>query len=77
LTGDVTITVTAANIAGDGVPNTGDATDQDFALVCSNCVLAPTFTLSTAQRAECLCGRKLQRKRCRRYGRQLRRAGQL
>ena len=54
-TGDVTITVTAANIAGDGVPNTGDATDQDFALVCSNCVLAPTFTLSTAQRAPSVC----------------------
>ncbi|HAF48111.1 MAG TPA: hypothetical protein DCL08_02585, partial [Anaerolineaceae bacterium] len=28
----VTITVTAANIAGDGVPNLGDDTDQDFAL---------------------------------------------
>jgi len=28
----VTITVTAMNIAGDGVPNIGDGTDQDFAL---------------------------------------------
>jgi len=28
----VTITVTAGNIAGDGVPNLGDDTDQDFAL---------------------------------------------
>jgi hypothetical protein len=27
------IKVTAANIAGDGVPNVGDDTDQDFALV--------------------------------------------
>lgn len=27
------INVTAANIAGDGVPNEGDVTDQDFALV--------------------------------------------
>lgn len=27
------ITVNAANIAGDGVPNVGDQTDQDFALV--------------------------------------------
>jgi hypothetical protein len=35
--------------------NTGDATDQDFALVCSNCVLAPTFTLSTVQRAPSVC----------------------
>jgi hypothetical protein len=31
--GGYTITVTAANIAGDGVPGNGDATDQDFALV--------------------------------------------
>jgi hypothetical protein len=29
----VTFTVTAANITGDGVPNVGDSTDQDFALV--------------------------------------------
>ena len=28
-----TFTVTASNIAGDGVPNLGDDTDQDFALV--------------------------------------------
>ena len=34
--GTVTITVRAANIAGDGVPGAGDATDQDFALVASN-----------------------------------------
>lgn len=45
-TGDVTITITATNIAGDGVPATGDATDQDFALVCSNCSQAPSFTMS-------------------------------
>ena len=29
----ITFTVSATNIAGDGVPNTGDGTDQDFALV--------------------------------------------
>ena len=29
----VTLTVTGANIGGDGVPNEGDDTDQDFALV--------------------------------------------
>jgi subtilisin-like proprotein convertase family protein len=34
----LTVTVTAANIAGDGVPDVGDATDQDFALVVSNAV---------------------------------------
>ncbi len=37
--GDVTVIVTATAIAGDGVPYVGDATDQDFALVCSNCEL--------------------------------------
>jgi hypothetical protein len=33
----LTLTVTAFNIAGDGVPNNDDMTDQDFALVCYNC----------------------------------------
>lgn len=37
--GEVTVTVTATAIAGDGVPYDGDATDQDFALVCFNCEL--------------------------------------
>jgi len=46
VSGDMTITVAATNIAGDGVPNYGDATDQDFALVCSNCVEVPTFDLA-------------------------------
>ncbi|MBG0785706.1 MAG: S8 family serine peptidase [Anaerolineaceae bacterium] len=32
-TSSITFTVSAANIAGDGVPNNGDVTDQDFALV--------------------------------------------
>jgi hypothetical protein len=32
----VTITVTAANINSDGVPSSGDGTDQDFALVIYN-----------------------------------------
>ena len=53
--GDLTITVTAANIAGDGVPNSGDFTDQDYALVCSNCVLEPTFTLATDNTAASVC----------------------
>ena len=42
---DLTITVSAMNIAGDGVPNVGDATDQDFAIVCYNCGQDPTFSL--------------------------------
>lgn len=36
-TGDLTIRVVASNINSDGVPNQGDVTDQDFALVCYNC----------------------------------------
>ncbi|MBN2003799.1 MAG: S8 family serine peptidase [Anaerolineae bacterium] len=35
-TGAFTVTVRAANIAGDGVPGNGDSTDQDFALVIYN-----------------------------------------
>jgi hypothetical protein len=31
------ITIQATNLAGDGVPYNGDTTDQDFALVCTNC----------------------------------------
>lgn len=54
-TGDLTITVTATNIAGDGVPSVGDATDQDFALVCSNCSQAPTFTINAAPRQAEMC----------------------
>ncbi|MBS1758837.1 MAG: S8 family serine peptidase, partial [Bacteroidetes bacterium] len=34
--GSVVVTVKATNIAGDGVPNTGGALDQDFALVIGN-----------------------------------------
>jgi hypothetical protein len=38
--GSFLVQVTAANIAGDGVPGTGDATDQDFALVIYNGTVA-------------------------------------
>jgi hypothetical protein len=50
-----TITVTAFNIAGDGVPNFGDATDQDFALVCVNCQQEPDFALSSVPATQALC----------------------
>ncbi len=36
LSGEFTVTVRAANIAGDGVPGNDDTTDQDFALVIYN-----------------------------------------
>lgn len=35
-----TIRVSAANINSNGLPNSGDATDQDFAVVCYNCSIA-------------------------------------
>ena len=35
-TGEITITVRATNLAGDGVPGNGDPTDQDFALIVYN-----------------------------------------
>jgi VCBS repeat-containing protein len=44
--GPISIRVIGANIAGDGVPGNADATDQDFALVCSNCVDQPDFFVS-------------------------------
>ncbi len=40
-----TVQVLGTNIASDGIPNQGDLTDQDFALVCSNCSEQPDFTL--------------------------------
>ncbi len=42
----VTIRIKALNIGGDGIPNVGDTTDQDFALVCNNCAQSPTFTMA-------------------------------
>ena len=47
--GAVSVTVKATNLPGDGVPNVGDATDQDFALVCDNCSLTPNYTLASSQ----------------------------
>ncbi|MEZ5464953.1 MAG: S8 family serine peptidase [Lysobacteraceae bacterium] len=44
--GVIEITVTATGINGDGVPGDADTTDQDFALVCSNCTASPVFTVS-------------------------------
>jgi len=40
-TGTISVTVRAANIAGDGVPGNSDTTDQDFALVVYDAVEAP------------------------------------
>ncbi len=53
--GPLSITITAANIAGDGVPNHGDGTDQDFALVCYNCAQDPDFTLAATPSSQSVC----------------------
>jgi subtilisin family serine protease len=53
--GSVTLTVAATAINGDGVPYNGDTTDQDFALVCSNCSLSPDFTLDLAPASRDVC----------------------
>lgn len=55
-TGNFTVTVTAFNIAGDGVPNYGDGTDQDFAFVCYNCTQTPDFALQAAPTERTVCG---------------------
>ncbi|MEO7794962.1 MAG: S8 family serine peptidase [Thermoanaerobaculia bacterium] len=43
VSGLVTVAITGSLIAGDGVPYNGFPTDQDFALVCSNCRLPELF----------------------------------
>ncbi|HKB15481.1 MAG TPA: S8 family serine peptidase, partial [Planctomycetota bacterium] len=48
-TGSFSVTVKATNVAGDGVPGNGDATDQDFALLVYNgSTAAPTPDFSLA-----------------------------
>ena len=49
------IKVTAANIAGDGLPSVGDATDQDFALVAYNFEPVPDFTLNVTPFYQSVC----------------------
>ncbi len=49
------IVVTAFNIAGDGVPGIGDETDQDFTIVCTNCLQQEDFTLSVQPTFNSLC----------------------
>jgi subtilisin family serine protease len=53
--GTVTIRIRATNLPGDGIPNSGGATDQDFALVCRNCVEGAGFALSATPSALSIC----------------------
>ncbi|UXI69850.1 S8 family serine peptidase [Tahibacter amnicola] len=47
--------VAAANITSDALPNAGDATDQDFALVCVNCQSRPDYSVIASSTAESVC----------------------
>ena len=51
----LTISVRAFNIAGDGVPGNADGTDQDFALVCSNCAKQPSFAFNVSPAFQSVC----------------------
>lgn len=51
LQGSLVLSVLAANLPGDGIPNFGDVTDQDFALVCYNCVQTALWAEPGAQQA--------------------------
>ena len=51
MSGQVQVRVIAQNIAGDGVPSSGDGTDQDFALVVYNVGESPTLIASAIDRS--------------------------
>jgi len=51
----VAIRVLASNINSDGVPNVGDQSDQDFALVCRNCAFASGFDLNPSPVTRDVC----------------------
>lgn len=53
--GQATITVTAANLSSDGIPNTGDSIDQDFSVVCYNCAAEPGFSISVDPSSQSVC----------------------
>lgn len=48
VTGPFVVKIVAANIAGDGVPNSGGPLDQDFALVIGNAALTPQPVVATS-----------------------------
>jgi hypothetical protein len=53
--GAATVRVVAANINSDGLPNSGDGTDQDFALVAYNAAEEPGFAISAAPSSQEVC----------------------
>ncbi|MHC4082674.1 MAG: S8 family serine peptidase, partial [Planctomycetota bacterium] len=53
--GAATVRVVASNINSDGLPNSGDGTDQDFALVAYNAAEEPGFAISAAPTSQEIC----------------------
>ncbi len=53
--GQVTIKVSAANLNSDGIPNSGDEIDQDFAVVCYNAAAQPGFSISVDPSSQSVC----------------------
>jgi hypothetical protein len=53
--GQFAVRVVASNINSDGVPNEGDTTDQDYALVCYNCLRVPDFSLDVEPSSLQMC----------------------
>ncbi|MDC8015544.1 S8 family serine peptidase [Tahibacter soli] len=53
--GALTVRVVAKNLTSDALPNRTGATDQDFALVCVNCVSQPDYTVTTPTLAQEVC----------------------
>lgn len=53
--GAVTVRVKGTAIQGDGVPGNATPLDQDFALVCDNCSLQPTYTMAVAPGSLAIC----------------------
>lgn len=53
--GQMTVAVRATSLPGDGVPGVGDATDQDFALICDNCSVTPNYTLVSSPATKEIC----------------------
>ena len=53
--GSLMVTVRATALPGNGIPAIGDATDQDFALICDNCALTPNYSLLATPGSVELC----------------------
>jgi hypothetical protein len=51
-----TIRVDATNINSDAILNSGDTTDQSFALACYNCAAEPGFSIAVAPSSSSICG---------------------